>query len=142
MRHRECLITTSNDLQDVSVPLSDMVPPLANISPPVALQLAEQPLLPVSVSGDRQFFLSWRHGNLVDKATLRRLLDGRLTGNGSQHPDQGTDWWRDPAETDVTAPTPGALTGSGCKGCNAIKTQRLTRELEVFFFLEWSAATF
>lgn len=70
------------------------MPPLANISPPVALQLAEQPLLPVSVSGDRQFFLSWRHGRLLDKATLRRLLNGGLTGGGPPHSGQGTDWWR------------------------------------------------
>ena len=44
--------------------LDDIVPPLANISPAVAAEMAQQPLIPLDVSGERQFFLSWRHGGL------------------------------------------------------------------------------
>lgn len=50
--------------QDVEVQLADIVPPLANISPAVAAEMAQQPLIPLDVSGARQFFLSWRHGRL------------------------------------------------------------------------------
>ena len=50
--------------QDVEVSLADIVPPLANISPAVASEMARQPLIPLDVSGARQFFLSWRHGRL------------------------------------------------------------------------------
>ena len=55
------------------MPLGDVVPPLAHISPAVAAQMAEQPLIPLSVSGARQFFLSWRHGRLeVREPSWRR----------------------------------------------------------------------
>jgi len=50
--------------QDVEVKLDDIVPPLANISAAVAAEMAQQPLIPLDVSGERQFFLSWRHGRL------------------------------------------------------------------------------
>ena len=59
--------------------MSDIVPPLANISPAVAAEMAEQPLIPLDVSGARQFFLSWRHGRLearfhhADMRTLPHL---------------------------------------------------------------------
>ena len=55
---------TTHLAQDVEVKLDDIVPPLANISPAVAAEMAQQPLIPLDVSGERQFFLSWRHGRL------------------------------------------------------------------------------
>ena len=94
-------------MQDVRVSLADIVPPLANISPAVAVQLAEQPLLPLSVAGDRQFFVSWRHGRLADERTLRRLLDGRLAESAAAPGAQKADWWRDSSEVRDTRTRPG-----------------------------------
>lgn len=38
--------------------------------------LAERPLLPVDVLGDRQYLISIRHGELTDRRQLMNLLDG------------------------------------------------------------------
>ena len=56
------------------MPLDDIVPPLARISPAVAASMAEQPLIPLSVSGARQFFLSWRHGRLEVRWPTHSLM--------------------------------------------------------------------
>lgn len=58
--------------------LEDVVPPLAGLPPAAAAAVAAQPLLPVAVSGDRQYVLSLRYGHVLDGPGLRALLDGSL----------------------------------------------------------------
>lgn len=65
--------------EDVLVPFEDIVPTLGALSPAAAAEMAQQPLIPIRVtSDDRQYLLSWRHGHLLQRDTLRDLLEGRL----------------------------------------------------------------
>lgn len=49
-------------------------------------------LIPLNVRGDRQYFISLRHGQLVDKVKLMELLDGtwgaRAASDASDDADQ------------------------------------------------------
>ncbi len=38
--------------------------------------MAEQPMIPLNVEGDRQYLISLRHGLLVDKQRLFQILEG------------------------------------------------------------------
>ena len=62
--------------QDNIVDLANLVPPLQDISKEVEVSLAEDVLLPIDVAGDRQYFVSLRHGILSDKAGIFKLLRG------------------------------------------------------------------
>jgi hypothetical protein len=67
-------------LQDNDVPLQALVPPLQHM-PEHALRAAlREPLLPIDVEGDRQYFLSVRYGEVVDPRVLQALLTGQLEG--------------------------------------------------------------
>ena len=63
-------------MQDNVVPLSDVVPPLRGLDSEGLAEVAKQPLLPVQVLGDRQYYVSLRHGILVDKKTLFGIMKG------------------------------------------------------------------
>jgi hypothetical protein len=65
-------------VQDIDAALEDVVPPLAGLQPAATNAVALQPMLPVSVSGDRQYVLSLRYGAVLDGPALRALLDGTL----------------------------------------------------------------
>ena len=54
-----------------------MVPPLEGCTPEELRSIAQQTLIPVDVEGDRQYFLSLRHGHLADKARLMAILQGK-----------------------------------------------------------------
>ena len=64
--------------EDVDALIDDVVPPLAGLTPPEATAAAAEPFLPVTVSGDRQYVLSVRYGNVVDGKALKALLNGSL----------------------------------------------------------------
>lgn len=64
------------DEQDNVVAISDVVPPLRSQSREALAVMAKQPLLPLQVSGDRQYYISLRHGILADKETLFNLMKG------------------------------------------------------------------
>lgn len=64
-------------MQDNLVPVHEVVPPLKGMGGGGLAQLARQPLIPLQVDGDRQYYVSLRHGVLPQKDTLMRLLEGR-----------------------------------------------------------------
>ncbi len=66
--------------QDNDVPLGRLVAPLAELPEAAAMQALRDPLLPVDVEGDRQYFLSLRYGRVEEAATLHALLRGQLEG--------------------------------------------------------------
>jgi len=68
--------------EDNLIPMHELVPPLKGVAGQGLTQMARQPLIPVQVDGDRQYYVSLRHGVLVQKATLMRILEGR---HSSQH---------------------------------------------------------
>lgn len=51
--------------------------PILDDSAEKAVSLAQQAFVPLSVAGDRQFLLSLRHGKLVDRPALFKVLHGR-----------------------------------------------------------------
>jgi hypothetical protein len=65
--------------EDIDVDLEDVVPPFAGLEQVAIASLAMQPALPIAVSGShaRQYIVSLRYGDLVDKEGLRALLEGR-----------------------------------------------------------------
>jgi hypothetical protein len=67
-------------VQDVDVPIQALVPPLQHLSQAARRAMLEEPLIPVDVEGQRQFFLSARFGRVLDPAMLERLLAGQLQG--------------------------------------------------------------
>jgi TMEM70/TMEM186/TMEM223 protein family len=64
--------------ENVDVPVADVMPPLAGLSAAAATAVAAEPVLPVTVHGDRQYILSLRYGHVIDGKKLRALLDGSL----------------------------------------------------------------
>lgn len=62
--------------QDSIVPLERVVPPLKYCTKEDLHDLAEQPMIPLNVEGDRQYLISLRHGLLVDKQRLFQILEG------------------------------------------------------------------
>jgi hypothetical protein len=63
-------------MQDNLVPIHEVVPPLKSLGAEGLSQMARQPLIPVQVDGDRQYYISLRHGLLLQKETLMRILEG------------------------------------------------------------------
>ncbi|KAI3438397.1 hypothetical protein D9Q98_000829 [Chlorella vulgaris] len=66
--------------EDTDVPLQALIPPLQHLPEAGRRAMLQEPLLPVDVEGDRQYFLSVRYGRLVDPAALHALLSGQLEG--------------------------------------------------------------
>ncbi|KAL0051647.1 hypothetical protein WJX82_011174 [Trebouxia sp. C0006] len=62
--------------QDSIVPVERVVPPLKYCTKEELHSLAEQPMIPLNVEGDRQYLISLRHGLLVDKQRLFQILEG------------------------------------------------------------------
>ena len=71
--------TAISGMQDNVVQLEDIIPPLRDLSTAALYELALQPLIPVEVLGDRQYYMSLRHGILTDKTRLIHLLEGKTT---------------------------------------------------------------
>lgn len=65
-------------LQDNWVPLRDLIAPFQDMAPQAVAEAAAKPLIPLDVAGDRQYYLSIRYGNLVDKQQLQSILNGSL----------------------------------------------------------------
>ena len=65
-------------LQDSIVALDRVVPPLKYMTQKELHDLAEQPMIPLNVDGDRQYLISLRHGILVDKQRLFQILKGDI----------------------------------------------------------------
>ena len=70
------LCTAVMVLQDSIVPVERVVPPLKYCTKEELHSLAEQPMIPLNVEGDRQYLISLRHGLLVDKQRLFQILEG------------------------------------------------------------------
>ena len=66
--------------EDNDVCIADLIPPLLGRSPQAAAAILAEPLIPLDVEGDRQYFLSVKYGILEDKEKLRKLLEGRYAG--------------------------------------------------------------
>lgn len=64
--------------QDSIVPIERVVPPLKYCTKEELHNLAEQPMIPLNVEGDRQYLISLRHGLLVDKQRLFQILEGKF----------------------------------------------------------------
>lgn len=62
--------------EDNLVSMHEVVPPLKSLGPEGLAQMARQPLIPLQVDGDRQYYISLRHGVLLQKDTLMRILNG------------------------------------------------------------------
>lgn len=61
---------------DKVVHVLDVAPPLVDMSPAALQVMAERALMPLNVIGDQQYFISVRHGHLLDKEKLMSLLKG------------------------------------------------------------------
>lgn len=68
--------TSNAGLQDNLVPLSHLVPPLQQLTAEGLRKAALQALTPVSVDGERQFYISLRYGIFVNKEALLEVLKG------------------------------------------------------------------
>ncbi|EFN57347.1 hypothetical protein CHLNCDRAFT_142712 [Chlorella variabilis] len=66
--------------EDNDVALQALVPPLQHLPESARRAMLQEPLLPLDVEGDRQYFLSVRYGKVVDPAMLHALLTGQLEG--------------------------------------------------------------
>jgi hypothetical protein len=64
--------------QDVDVPLGSVRPMFKGVRQDEVRRVCSQTLFPVDVEGDRQYFLSARHGNVLERHHLMALLDGSL----------------------------------------------------------------
>ena len=64
-------------LQDNIVSVSEVVPPLRGLDGAALKEIANQALIPVQVDGDRQYYISLRHGILVEKHALFQLMSGK-----------------------------------------------------------------
>jgi hypothetical protein len=78
--------------QDVDAPLASVRPPFKGVRQDEVRRVCSQTLFPVDVEGDRQFYLSARHGKVVEKRHLMALLDGslqqQLGGQAAKHSSQ------------------------------------------------------
>ena len=72
-------------LQDSIVPIERMVPPLKYCTKEELHNLAEQPMIPLNVEGDRQYLISLRHGLLVDKQRLFQILEGKFRTDSDRY---------------------------------------------------------
>lgn len=75
-------------LQDSFVPLERVVPPLKYCTKEELHNLAEQPMIPLNVEGDRQYLISLRHGLLVDKQRLFQILEGTFRPDSDRYDDK------------------------------------------------------
>ncbi|KAG0568095.1 hypothetical protein M758_7G183600 [Ceratodon purpureus] len=64
--------------EDNKYEISTVIPPLKGLSNSELEEAANQVLIPLDVIGERQFFLSLRHGRLIEKELLLALLHGNL----------------------------------------------------------------
>ncbi|KAK3253826.1 hypothetical protein CYMTET_36936 [Cymbomonas tetramitiformis] len=64
--------------QDEEVHLRDVIPPLRELSEDSKSEMAHQVFIPLDVTTKRQYLISLRHGQLVDRAALFQLLDGTM----------------------------------------------------------------
>ena len=74
-----CMLLMKEDkcsVQDNVVALADVVPSLQGLSGEALKEIAEQALIPLQVDSDRQYYISLRHGILIDKARLFEILKG------------------------------------------------------------------
>lgn len=62
--------------QDSVVSIDRVVPPLKYLNKEELFEIANQPVTPLNVDGDRQYLMSLRHGHLVDKTRLFQILKG------------------------------------------------------------------
>lgn len=58
--------------------LERMIPPLKGGSDREVFQIATQSLLPIDVEGDRQYFMSLRHGHIVNRPALLDIFRGHM----------------------------------------------------------------
>jgi hypothetical protein len=72
-------------LQDSIVPLERVVPPLKYCTTDELHNMAEQPMIPLNVEGDRQYLISLRHGLLVDKQRLFQILEGTFRTDSDRY---------------------------------------------------------
>ncbi len=75
-------------LQDSTVPIERVVPPLKYCTKEELHNLAEQPMIPLNVEGDRQYLISLRHGLLVDKQRLFQILEGTFSTDSDRYDDK------------------------------------------------------
>jgi hypothetical protein len=60
------------------VPVASVRPMFQGVRQDEIRRVCAQTLFPLDVTGDRQYYLSAKHGNVQDKELLMKLLDGRL----------------------------------------------------------------
>ena len=78
-----CMLLMKEDncsVQDNVIALADVVPPLQGLSGEALKEIAEQALIPLQVDSDRQYYISLRHGILIDEARLFEILKGQYRG--------------------------------------------------------------
>lgn len=60
--------------------VDQLIPPMQRMSQKEKAELIQQTIFPLDVSADRQYLISLRHGNLVDRPRLEEILtEGRLS---------------------------------------------------------------
>jgi len=70
--------------QDLKYDVRNIVPPLKGMSNAELEKAANQVLVPLDVVGERQFYLSLRHGRFLQKELLFQLLHGTLDLTNAQ----------------------------------------------------------
>eukprot|EP00887_Chlorella_sp_A99_P004626 scaffold4.g4626.t1 len=88
LRVRLSVLDFWGNREDNDVALDRLVPPLAGLPPGARGAAAAEPLMPLDVEGDRQYYLSavcrpllfysLRYGRMADAAVLQQLLAGEL----------------------------------------------------------------
>lgn len=58
--------------------MDSVIPPLRGLTDAEKVELLSKILIPLDVIGGRQYFFSARHGYIINKDLLTRLLDGSL----------------------------------------------------------------
>jgi len=65
----------------------EVIPPLEGLGRRAAAALADRPFVPITVAGDRQFFVSLRYGRVLDRPRMLRLLTGAGVAAGASAAD-------------------------------------------------------
>ncbi len=99
--------------QEHVVRADEVIPPMEGLGRAAAAALADRPFVPITVAGDRQFFVSLRYGRVLDRPRMLRLLTGAGVEAGES------------AGLDVRLPAaPAAPAGGGRARCDGTSEGR------------------
>lgn len=123
--------------EDVDVPLGALTPPFRNMAPKAADAIAGQLLFPVNTEvpgkGRRQFYVSVVAGQLLDAATVVRLMKGEYVppssgGDAGGGGDAGSSSGKQVGSSSGAGSTSGAGASGGSSGIDSNSSSGANRQ--------------